>query len=129
MSADRAMSAYRAISTDSLPKTWSYDRMMRLFGGLWFVLLALCVAIKMGASPADPWPLRLSSFCLAIFYMLLAAVDHDPGAGKGAGGGPAAENRCVRRHLFAMDNHLLRQNGPCVAEPRVDRFRADRHRS
>jgi protein-S-isoprenylcysteine O-methyltransferase Ste14 len=74
MSADRAMSAYRAISTDSVPKTWSYDRMMQLFGGLWFVLLALCVAIKMGASPADPWPLRLSSFCLAIFYMLLAVL-------------------------------------------------------
>jgi protein-S-isoprenylcysteine O-methyltransferase Ste14 len=74
MSADRAMSAYRAISSDSPPKTWSYDRMMRLFGGLWFVLLALLVAIRMGASPADPWPLRLSSFCLAIFYMLLAVL-------------------------------------------------------
>ena len=80
MTADRAMSGDRAISTDScnntviLSDTWSYDRMMRLFGGMWFVLLALCVAIKIGASPADPWPSLLSSFCLASFYLLLALL-------------------------------------------------------
>ena len=53
---------------------WSYDRMMRLFGGMWFMLLALCVASKIGASLSDPWPSLLSSFCLASFYMLLALL-------------------------------------------------------
>ncbi len=48
--------------------------MMRLFGGLWFMLLALFVAVKIGASPADPWPSRLSSFFLASFYLLLALL-------------------------------------------------------
>jgi protein-S-isoprenylcysteine O-methyltransferase Ste14 len=48
--------------------------MMQLFGGMWFMLLALFVAIKIGASHADPWPSRLSSFCLATFYLLLALL-------------------------------------------------------
>ena len=74
MSADRVISAESAISTNSLPTIWSYDRMMRLFGGLWFVLLALCVAIKIGASPGDPWPSRLSGFCLGSFYLLLGLL-------------------------------------------------------
>ena len=52
----------------------SYDRMMRLFGGMWFMLLALCVAIKIGASLTDPWPSLLSSFCLASFYTLVALL-------------------------------------------------------
>jgi protein-S-isoprenylcysteine O-methyltransferase Ste14 len=47
--------------------------MAQLFGGIWFLLLALLVAVKTGAS-GDPWPLRLSSFCLAIFYMLLGLL-------------------------------------------------------
>lgn len=66
------------MSTVTLPNTrpnnWSYDRIMRVFGGMWFMLLALCVAIKIGASLADPWPSLLSSFCLASFYMLLALL-------------------------------------------------------
>jgi protein-S-isoprenylcysteine O-methyltransferase Ste14 len=74
MSVDRVINAESALSADSLPKTWSYDRMTRVFGGIWFVLLALLVAIKMGASPADPWTLRLSSFCLAIFYLMLGLL-------------------------------------------------------
>src|SRR5438270_8715150 len=53
---------------------WSYDRTMRLFGGMWFMLLALCVAIKIGASLTDPWPSLLSRFCLASFCMLLALL-------------------------------------------------------
>ena len=65
------------MSTVTLPNTWpnnwSYDRMMRLFGGMWFMLLALCVANKI-ASLTDPWPSLLSSFCLASFYMLLALL-------------------------------------------------------
>jgi protein-S-isoprenylcysteine O-methyltransferase Ste14 len=48
--------------------------MMRLFGGVWFLLLALCVAIKTGASLTDSWPSLLSSFCLASFYMLVALL-------------------------------------------------------
>jgi protein-S-isoprenylcysteine O-methyltransferase Ste14 len=66
------------MSTVTLPNTrpnnWSYDRMMRLFGGMWFMLLALLVASKIGASLTDPWPSLLSSFCLASFYMLLALL-------------------------------------------------------
>ena len=62
------------MNTVAISKTWSYDRTMRLFGGLWFMLLALCVAIKTGASLSDPWPSLLSSFCLASFYMLLALL-------------------------------------------------------
>jgi protein-S-isoprenylcysteine O-methyltransferase Ste14 len=68
------MSTDRAISTVSLPDTWSYDRMTRLFGSMWFFLLALLVATKIGASPAGPWPSLLSSFCLASFYLLLALL-------------------------------------------------------
>jgi protein-S-isoprenylcysteine O-methyltransferase Ste14 len=56
------------------PNNWSYDRIMRVFGGIWFLLLALCVAIKIGASLSDPWPSLLSSFCLGIFYVLLALL-------------------------------------------------------
>src|SRR5215467_5461173 len=48
--------------------------MMRLFGGLWFMLLALCVTNKIAASLTDPWPSLLSSFCLASLYMLLALL-------------------------------------------------------
>src|SRR5438105_6826772 len=62
------------VSTITLPNNWSYDRVMRLLGGLWFMLLALCVAAKIGASLTDPWPSLLSSFCLASFYMLLALL-------------------------------------------------------
>src|SRR5215467_4239233 len=66
------------MSTVTLPNTrpnnWSYDGMMRLFGGMWFMLLALCVATKIGASLTDPWSSLLSSFCIAIFYMLLALL-------------------------------------------------------
>lgn len=66
------------MSTVTLPNTrpnsWSYDRIMRVFGGMWFMLLALCLAIKIGASLTDPWPPLLSRFCLASFYMLLALL-------------------------------------------------------
>jgi protein-S-isoprenylcysteine O-methyltransferase Ste14 len=58
----------------TLSSAWPYGRLTRLFGGMWFMLLALVVAINIGASPGDPWPLRLSSFCLAIFYVLLALL-------------------------------------------------------
>ena len=62
------------MSTITLSNNWSYDRMMRVLGGMWFMLLALCVTNKIGASLADPWPMLVSSFCLASFYMLLALL-------------------------------------------------------
>lgn len=62
------------MSTVALSKTSSYDRTMQLFGGMWFMLLALGVAIKIGSSANDPWPSLLSSFCLATFYVLLAVL-------------------------------------------------------
>jgi protein-S-isoprenylcysteine O-methyltransferase Ste14 len=66
------------MSTVTLPNTRPnnepYDRMMRMFGGMWFMLLALCVATKIAASLTDPWPSLLSNFCLASFYMLLALL-------------------------------------------------------
>jgi protein-S-isoprenylcysteine O-methyltransferase Ste14 len=58
----------------TLTKPWSYDRMTRLFGGMWFILLALFLAAKIGASSGDPWPSRLSSLCLGCFYMLVALL-------------------------------------------------------
>jgi protein-S-isoprenylcysteine O-methyltransferase Ste14 len=62
------------MSTVALSKTLPYERTMQLFGSMWFMLLAVCVAIKIGASLSDPWPSLLSSFCLASFYMLLALL-------------------------------------------------------
>jgi protein-S-isoprenylcysteine O-methyltransferase Ste14 len=61
------------MSTVTLSKKWSYEQMMQLFGSMWFMLLALCVAIRIG-SFTDPWPSLLSSFCLASFYMLVALL-------------------------------------------------------
>jgi protein-S-isoprenylcysteine O-methyltransferase Ste14 len=68
------MSTQRAVMTISLPNAWSYDRMTRLFGSMWFFLLAVLVGIRIGASQSDPWPSLLSSFCLAIFYVLVALL-------------------------------------------------------
>lgn len=62
------------MSTVALSKSSSYDRTMQLFGGMWFMLLALGVAIKIGSSANDPWPSLLSSSCLAVFYVLLALL-------------------------------------------------------
>jgi protein-S-isoprenylcysteine O-methyltransferase Ste14 len=59
------------MSTITLTKNGFYDRTMRLLGSMWFMLLALFLAIKIGTSLADPWPSLLSRFCLAIFYVLL----------------------------------------------------------
>jgi protein-S-isoprenylcysteine O-methyltransferase Ste14 len=62
------------MSTVTLSASWSYDRTMRLFGSMWFMLLSLCVAFKIGTSLAGPWPSLLSSFCLAVFYLMLALM-------------------------------------------------------
>jgi protein-S-isoprenylcysteine O-methyltransferase Ste14 len=62
------------MSTITLTRSWSYDRIMQLLGSMWFMLLAVCVAIKIGSSLADPWPSLLSGFCLATFYLMLALL-------------------------------------------------------
>ncbi|WP_377827435.1 methyltransferase family protein [Bradyrhizobium lupini] len=46
---------------------------MQLLGGMWFMLLALGLAIKIG-SLSEPWPSLLSSLCLASFYVLLGLL-------------------------------------------------------
>ena len=62
------------MSTITLSRNLSYDWMMRLLGSMWFMVLAFCVALKIGASFTDPWPSLLSSFCIATFYVLLALL-------------------------------------------------------
>lgn len=63
-----------AVTAATLPDSGSYERMTRVFGSLWFVLLAFLVAIGIGRSPSAPWPSLLSSFCIAMFYMILALL-------------------------------------------------------
>jgi len=58
----------------TFPNARTNDRWSQLLGSLWFLLLAFVVAAKVGASPDEPWPSLLSSFCLAIFYVLLALL-------------------------------------------------------
>jgi protein-S-isoprenylcysteine O-methyltransferase Ste14 len=62
------------MSMITVSKKSSYDWIMQLFGSMWFMLLAIILAIKIGASPNDPWPALLSRFCLASFYMMLALL-------------------------------------------------------
>jgi protein-S-isoprenylcysteine O-methyltransferase Ste14 len=61
------------MSTVTVSKSSSYD-WMQLFGGMWFMLLAVCIVIKIPASLGDPWPSLLSRCCLASFYLLLALL-------------------------------------------------------
>jgi len=74
VSTNTVVNRHQAIGAVTPRDPWSYYRIMRLFGGLWFLLLALVVAVKVGATPADLWPARLSSFFLAIFYLLVALL-------------------------------------------------------
>ena len=59
---------------------WSYHRVMRLFGGMWFMLLAFFVLwgirlkLEAAISIVDLVPWLLSSFCLAGFYMIVATL-------------------------------------------------------
>ncbi|WP_369722041.1 isoprenylcysteine carboxylmethyltransferase family protein [Bradyrhizobium sp. LLZ17] len=46
---------------------------MQLLGGMWFMLLALVYAIKIGLF-SDSWLILVSSFCLASFYILLGVL-------------------------------------------------------
>ncbi len=64
---------------------------MQLFGGMWFMLLALGVAIKIGSSLADP--LAVASVERLPWHLLRApgAVDHDAVAGKGASEWPSSQ--------------------------------------
>jgi protein-S-isoprenylcysteine O-methyltransferase Ste14 len=76
------------MSTVTLSKSWTYDRTMRLFGSMWFMLLGLSVAVKIGRSLADPWPSLLSSFCLASFYLVLALLIMTRSPAKAEADGP-----------------------------------------
>jgi len=62
------------MSTITLTKYRSYDRTTQFLGSMWFMLLALILAIKIGTSLTDPWPSLLSRFCIASFYMLSALL-------------------------------------------------------
>jgi len=62
------------MNTIALTKYRSYDRTMQLLGSMWFMLLALILAIKIGTSLTDPWPSLLSRFSIASFYMLSALL-------------------------------------------------------
>lgn len=62
------------MNTVALRKSWPRERVMSLLGGLWFLLLALIVAIQTGASLDDPWTSLLSSVCLSVFYVLLGLL-------------------------------------------------------
>ena len=62
------------MSMVTVSKSWSYDWMIQLLGSVWFMLLAVFVALKIGASLTDPWPALLSRFCLASFYMMLSLL-------------------------------------------------------
>lgn len=61
------------MSTVTLSHNPTYERTMQLLGGMWFMLLALGLAIKIG-SLSEPWPSLLSSLCLASFYILLGLL-------------------------------------------------------
>ncbi|WP_338831746.1 methyltransferase family protein [Bradyrhizobium sp. 27S5] len=61
------------MSAVTLSNKSTYERTMQLLGGMWFMLLALGLAIKIG-SLSEPWPSLLSSLCLASFYVLLGLL-------------------------------------------------------
>ncbi|PDT76899.1 methyltransferase [Bradyrhizobium sp. C9] len=61
-------------STMTLPASLAYDRIMRLMGSAWFLLLGFTVTFKLGASAGEPWPSIVSSLCLAVFYLMLAVL-------------------------------------------------------
>lgn len=61
------------MSTITLSNKSTYERTMQLLGGMWFMLLALVYAIKIGLF-SDSWLILVSSFCLASFYILLGVL-------------------------------------------------------
>lgn len=61
------------MSTITLSNKSTYERTMQLLGGMWFMLLALVYAIKIG-SFSDSWLILVSSLCLASFYVLLGLL-------------------------------------------------------
>lgn len=68
------MSTIRTMDAAPSRNACSHYWMIQFFGSIWFLLLALFVAIRIGASPFAHWPSLLSSFCLASFYLLLALL-------------------------------------------------------
>lgn len=58
----------------TLPTNLAYDRITRLLGSAWFFLLGLVVTFKLGTAADEPWPSLVSSFCVAVFYLMLALL-------------------------------------------------------
>ena len=58
----------------TLPASLAYDRITRLLGSAWFLLLGLTVTFNLGVSAGEPWPSIVSSLCLAVFYLMLAVL-------------------------------------------------------
>ncbi|MES5486380.1 methyltransferase [Bradyrhizobium sp. INPA03-11B] len=61
-------------STMTLPASLAYDRITRVLGSAWFLLLGLVVTLKLGSMGGEPWPSIVSSLCVAVFYLLLALL-------------------------------------------------------
>ncbi len=56
------------------PSGFTPERALSLLGGLWFLTLAVVAAASLGASANTAWPVRLSSFLLALFYLMAALL-------------------------------------------------------
>ncbi|MGY4258880.1 protein-S-isoprenylcysteine O-methyltransferase Ste14 [Bradyrhizobium sp. USDA 4516] len=58
----------------TLPASLAYDRVTRLLGSAWFLLLGLVVTLKLGTMTGEPWTSLVSSLCVAVFYLMLALL-------------------------------------------------------
>ncbi|MGY3697439.1 protein-S-isoprenylcysteine O-methyltransferase Ste14 [Bradyrhizobium sp. USDA 3240] len=58
----------------TVPTNLGYDRITRFLGSAWFLLLGLIVTIKLGTTAGQPWPSLVSSFCTAVFYLMLSLL-------------------------------------------------------
>lgn len=58
----------------TVPTNLAYDRITRVLGGAWFLLLGLTVAIALGTSSGESWPSLVSNFCTALFYLMLSLL-------------------------------------------------------
>lgn len=58
----------------TLPTNLAYDRLTRVLGSAWFLFLGLVVTFKLGTPGDESWPSLVSSFCTAVFYLMLALL-------------------------------------------------------
>ena len=58
----------------SLSTNLAYDRLTRMLGSAWFLLLALAVSFKLATPAGEPWPSLVSNFFVAVFYLMLALL-------------------------------------------------------